>query len=68
MRWTEIPAPPPKPAVPTETRPAIPAAGACTLRDGAAKSADHPWHHSVEDYRTRLQVAAAKRAWMAGQP
>jgi len=67
MRWTEIPAPPPKPAVPTETRPAIPAPARAPARR-RGPSADHPWHHRVEDYRTRLQVAAARRAWMAGQP
>jgi len=67
MRWTEIPAPPPTPAVTTATRPAIPAPARAPARR-RGQSADHPWHHSVEDYRTRLQVAAAKRAWMAGQP
>jgi hypothetical protein len=67
MRWTEIPALPPTPAVTTATRPAIPApAHGPAPRRGP--SADHPWHHGVEAYRTRLQVAAAKRAWMAGQP
>jgi hypothetical protein len=67
MHWSEIPAPPPKPAVTTATRPAIPAPARAPARR-RGQSADHPWHHSVEDYRTRLQVAAAKRAWMAGQP
>jgi hypothetical protein len=67
MRWTEIPAPPPKPAVTTATRRAMPASARAPARR-RGQSADHPWHHGVEDYRTRLQVAAAKRAWMAGQP
>jgi len=67
MHWSEIPAPPSKPAVTTAPRPAMAApAHAPARRRG--QSADHPWHHGVEDYRTRLQVAAAKRAWMAGQP
>jgi transposase len=66
MRWTEIPAPPPKPAV-SASRPAIPAPARAPARR-RGQSADHPWQHSVEDYRARLQLAAAKRAWMAGQP
>jgi transposase len=67
MHWSEIPAPPPKPAVTTATRPALPAPARAPAQR-RSPSADHPWHHGVEDYRTRLQVAAAKRAWLAGQP
>jgi len=66
MHWSEIPAPPS--SRPSRRRRAgHGGAGACT-RATARPVADHPWHHGVEDYRTRLQVAAAKRAWMAGQP
>ncbi|MGH2399941.1 MAG: ISNCY family transposase [bacterium] len=63
MRWTEIAAPLPKPAAPVAPRPSLPS----TPRR-RSQSADHPWHHGVEDYRTRLQVAAARRAWLAVQP
>jgi hypothetical protein len=67
MHWTEIPAPPPKPAVTTATRPALPAPTRAPVRR-RGQSPDHPWQHGVEDYRARLDVAAAKRAWRAVHP
>jgi transposase len=67
MRWTEVTAPLPKPAAPAAPRPSLPPTPSTRSRR-RGQSADHPWHHGVEDYRTRLQVAAARRAWMAVQP
>lgn len=66
LRWSEIVAPPPKP-VASELRPPVPA---LTSRPVARRppSADHPWQHGVDDYRARLELAAAKRAWRAVQP
>ncbi|MGB2713703.1 MAG: ISNCY family transposase [Vicinamibacterales bacterium] len=67
MRWTEIAAPLPRLVAPVAPRPSRPP----TRRSGARRrgqSADHPWHHGVEDYRARLQLAAARRAWLAVQP
>ena len=67
MRWTEI-------AVPVVTKPAaaaVPPAlppSPTTRARRRGQSADHPWHHGVDDYRARLQLAAARRAWMAVQP
>ena len=67
MRWTEIPAPGrPRRAIPAGP-PAAPRPAVQTRRR-LGPSADHPWHHGVEDYRARLQLAAAKRAWTALQP
>jgi transposase len=67
MRWSEFAAPPPKPVAPAAPRPAVsPAPNPARRRRG--QSADHPWHHGVEDYRARLQLAVARRAWMAVQP
>jgi hypothetical protein len=64
MRWTEIAAPrPPTPAPPA----AVPAPTPPRPRH-RRPGADHPWHPDVDEFRTRLQVAAAKRAWMAVQP
>jgi transposase len=67
MRWTEVAAPLPKPTTPVAPRPSLPPTPSARSRR-RGQSADHPWHHGVEDYRTRLQVAAARRAWMAVQP
>jgi transposase len=67
MRWTEVAAPLPKPTAPVAPRPSLPPTPSTRSRR-RGQSADHPWHHGVEDYRTRLQVAAARRAWMAVQP
>ena len=66
MRWTEIAAPMPRPALPVTTPVIAPSPAVKGRR--RSQSADHPWHHGVEDYRARLQVAAARRAWMAVQP
>jgi transposase len=67
MRWTEITAPPPPQSASTAvTRSAAPSTSRPPRRRGPC--ADHPWYHDVEHYQTKLQVAAAKRAWMAGQP
>ena len=67
MRWTEIRAPGrPRLAI-TAAPPAAPRPAVQTRRR-PGPSADHPWHHGVEDYRTRLQLAAAKRAWTALHP
>ena len=67
LRWTEIAAPILRTALPVTT-PAIAPLPAVKKGRRRGQSADHPWHHGVEDYRTRLQLAAAKRAWMAVQP
>jgi hypothetical protein len=67
MRWTEIPAPPPKPAVTTVTHPAIPApARAPAPRRG--QSADHPWHQAAPDHNAYQQFAKDRRAWERVQP
>lgn len=66
MRWTEVAAPVRTSLAITAVPPAAPPAVQKGRRPGP--SADHPWHHGVEDYRTRLQLAAAKRAWAALQP
>lgn len=64
MRWSEIPAPPAKPA----TSQPVQALTSTTPSRGHHPAADHPWQRGGEDYRPRLQLAAAKRAWMAVQP
>ena len=65
MRWTEIPAPPPKPARPAGDAPGRPAPAAHP-RAGAAERPITRGADSVDDYRTRLQLAAARRAWRPG--
>jgi hypothetical protein len=67
MRWTEIAAVLTRPAPTTAMRPPAPPPSVTTGRR-RGQSADHPWHHGVEDYRSRPQLAAARRAWQAGQP
>ena len=68
MRWAEITAAPQtKPAALAATRPSLPSTPKIRSRR-RGQAADHPWHHSVEDYRARLQLAAARRTWMAMQP
>lgn len=66
LRWSEIAAPPPKPVAPAPRPPVR----ALTSRPVSQRppSADHPWQHGVDDYRARLELAAAKRAWRAVQP
>lgn len=65
MRWTEGAGPLSKSAAPAPPRPSpMPSTGS----RHRGQSADHPWHHGVDDYRTRLHLAAARRAWMAMQP
>lgn len=66
IHWTEVAALP-KPAAPAAPRPSRPPTPTTRSRR-RGQAADHPWHHGVEDYRTRLQVAAARRAWLAVQP
>jgi transposase len=66
MRWTEIALPTPS-ASTAVTRPAAPPTSRTPPRR-RGPCADHPWYHDVEHDQTKLQVAAAKRAWMAGQP
>ena len=31
-------------------------------------SADHPWYHRVPEYERQLELAAARRKWLAVQP
>lgn len=65
MRWTEIrlprvttgASPPPVPPVLPDPR---------SRRRGP--SADHPWYHRVPDYKRQLELAAARRKWLAVQP
>ena len=68
IRWTELAAPLPKlaaaPVAPGPSQPPTPK----TRSQRRVQSADHPWHHGVEDYRASLHVAAARRAWLAVQP
>jgi transposase len=68
IRWTEVAAPLPKlAAAPVAPGPSLPPTPKTRSRR-RGQSADHPWHHGVEDYRARLQLAAARRAWLAVQP
>lgn len=67
LRWSEIGAPPPKAAAaPAVRRPRqrVPS----PTPSPRPQAADHPWQHGVEEYRARLELAAAKRAWRAVQP
>ena len=64
MRWSEIPAPPAKPATP----PPVPSLTSTPPSRRPRPAADHPWQRVGEDARTRLQLAAAKRAWRAVHP
>ena len=77
MRATELPAESgatrraPAPAVsrPTSSAPPAPRPARPPVRGRErGPTADHPWYHALDDYRTRLQVAAARRKWLAGQP
>lgn len=67
MHWSEIAAPSAKPARPA-AHPPVESRASTTPARGHRPAADHPWQHGVEDNRTRLDVAAAKRAWRAVHP
>jgi transposase len=68
IRWTEVTAPvapPLRPATPpTVTPPSSPAVPSSRRRP----SADHPWHHGVEQYRLIQQLAADRRQYAAVNP
>ena len=67
MHWSEIAVPSAKPARPV-ARPPVGSRPSTTPAPGHRSAADHPWQQGVEDYRTRLELAAAKRAWRAVHP
>jgi hypothetical protein len=67
MHWSEIVAPSAKPARPA-ARPSVAARASTTPAPRSRPAADHPWQQGVEDYRSRLELAAAKRAWRAVHP
>jgi hypothetical protein len=65
MRWTEAPAPLPKPERPAATRPPLPKTQARRRR----QSADHPWRRQViDDHYAYRQLAQDRRAWERVQP
>jgi transposase len=67
MRWTEIA--PRSRARPTPVVPPTPVVvlpNARRLRPNV--SADHPWHHGVQDYAQARRLARDRRAWARVQP
>jgi len=68
MRWTDITAPRLTTPAPTAvTRPLAPSRSA--IRPGpGGQSADHPWHHAVQDHDAYHQLAKDRRAWERVQP
>jgi transposase len=66
MRWTEIGRPRMTTAAATSTVPPILPPQPHTPRRGP--SADHPWYHRVPEYQRQLELAAARRKWLAVQP
>lgn len=66
MRWTEIPLPRVTTgASPPPVPPVLPADPRSRRR---GPSADHPWYHRVPEYKRQLELAAARRKWLAVQP
>ena len=66
MRWTEIPLPRMTTGASTPPVPAVLPADPRSRRRGP--SADHPWNHRVPEYKRQLELAAARRKWLAVQP
>jgi transposase len=69
MRWTDVAAPPARTEAPAGAPSRIAPANGSARRIGPrAPSADHPWHHTVEEYQAARQLAKDRRAWAAVQP
>ena len=66
MHWSEIPAPLAEAGRHAGDASGRPGAARAPARRAAASRPIIRGDHSVEDYRTRLQLAAAKRAWRPG--
>jgi transposase len=68
MRWTEIAAP--APTTPETTGRTVAAATPAAPPPSRRRRpcADHPWYGYVDAYTARMQVAAARRKWIAAQP
>ena len=69
MRWTEITAS--RRDHPGSDRRAAPH-GTAPIREygrgRGGQSADHPWHHAVQDHEAYHQLAKDRRAWERVQP
>jgi transposase len=69
MRWTDVAAPPARTEAPAGAPSRIAPANGRARRIGPrAPSADHPWHHTVEEYQAARQRAKDRRTWAAVQP
>jgi hypothetical protein len=66
MRWTEIRLPR---VTTAESTPPVPSLLPPEPRSPRrSPSADHPWYHRVPDYKRQLELAEARRKWLAVQP
>jgi transposase len=66
MRWTEIRWP--RVTTAAVTSPVLPDRPPDPHTPRRGPSADHPWYHRVPEYRRQLELAEARRKWLAVQP